>query len=266
MRFQAGKKAPGWPITLPHPARRPLQCYSQELRIFWQNSFVSVLSVRSCSNSLVAACRAVSWRPCCWPARPAAGSGQPGNIRRLRRQNLRFLHPRAYRKENAIDGDLNTSWSCALGQTDGQWLQLDWSRPQTISGVILHQTGRYMLGVDVQVRQGGNWVTVATSGFANQKPPLVFALPFKPADSASLRLSFQGPVALSEVEVLQDERTVAEMARQLARAEIAIAGDAAGGLLGTVSQEEGAKAVQQADITVSGTAARQAVAANRQNG
>ena len=181
----------------------------------------------------------------------AMGADKTGNIAGLAKISVSSTRE-PYVKENAIDGNPDTSWSCALGQTDGQWLQLDWDRPQTMSGVILRQTGPYLIAVDVQVRQGTNWVTVGTAGFANQKPPLIIALPFKPCVSSSLRLSFQGPVALSEVEVHQDARLVEEAANRVSKVDIAVAGDAAGGLIGTVSQEEGARAVEGADVTVSG--------------
>ena len=158
-----------------------------------------------------------------------------------------------YIKGNAIDGDPSTSWSCELGQTSGQWLQLEWDSPQSIAGVLLHQTGLYIHALDVLVEQGDHWVTVGAAGVANQKPGMTIPIRFKPVTASKLRINFTGGVALTEIEVHQDAAYIDELTRRATKPTIAAAGDSRGGLIGTVSLEEGALAVEGAEVTVSGS-------------
>src|ERR1035438_1432578 len=98
----------------------------------------------------------------------ATGAQTAGNIAPSAKISVSSTRD-GYPKENAIDGKMDTSWSTALGQVEGQWLQLDWHQAQRMSGVILHQTGLYVKQVHVQVNQDGKWVTIADAGVSRSE-------------------------------------------------------------------------------------------------
>ncbi|MHB1455832.1 MAG: glycoside hydrolase family 2 TIM barrel-domain containing protein [Armatimonadota bacterium] len=157
-----------------------------------------------------------------------------------------------YVKENAVDGNPDTSWSTALGAVSGQWMKFDWTEPHQVSSVIMHQTGLYINAVSVQVDQDGKWVTVDTVGFANQRPPLVIVSQFNPVSTKSMRLSFESGAAFTEVGIFNDPNTVQKIADEANKLDIAVAGDSRGNMMGTVSTGQGTIAIQDAEAVIEG--------------
>jgi len=150
------------------------------------------------------------------------------------------------------DGDMGTSWSTALGEVKGQWLELAWDSPQTFSGVVLYQTGPWTQTIAAQVVRNGQWVTVGTAGTATRKPPLDAVIMFTPATTKSLRFLFEGGAAFFEVEVYSDPARLRKVLEDEVLPRIDVAGDLRGHLIGTFSENSGSEGIVGAQVQVSG--------------
>jgi O-glycosyl hydrolase len=71
-----------------------------------------------------------------------------------------------------LDNNLGTRWTTGTAQTNGQWLQVDMGKINTISGIALNAgsfTGDYPRGYQVDISiNGTNWQTVASGGVPAQ--------------------------------------------------------------------------------------------------
>ncbi len=150
------------------------------------------------------------------------------------------------------DGNPATQWSTAEGQTTGQWLQFDWDEQQRICGVDLFATGPWTQTVDIQIKQNGDWVSVLKSGSAEKKVAEHLVAAIKPASTKSLRFVFVGGAAYNDVEIYSDPAVMARLIKEYSRTSIFVAGDLHGHLMGTASSEDGANALGNAEVTVTG--------------
>ncbi len=157
-----------------------------------------------------------------------------------------------YVKEQAIDGDMTTSWSTAWGETSGQWLRLDWDEPQQMAGVVLYQTGRYVQSVDVQVDINGTWKTVGSTG-SGTAPPILICIPFEQVTGKSMKLNFAGGAAFFDVEVCRDSAAMQQATDGVHNPEVFVAGDTRGGLIGVVSGDSGLRGLREANVKVTGS-------------
>ncbi|MCU0727479.1 MAG: discoidin domain-containing protein [Planctomycetes bacterium] len=183
--------------------------------------------------------------------RVAAGAGElkPGNIAALAKASASSSRPE-YPLPGANDDRTDTQWSTALGQTNGQWLRLDWSEPREIRGGILLATGPWTQSIDVPVDRDGFWISVARCGSAEEKVPIHVVISFPPVRAESPRFAFIGGAAYHEVEVYADAESFARATAEYSKVEMVVAGDLRGRLMGTVSQDSGDIAVRDADVTV----------------
>jgi hypothetical protein len=79
---------------------------------------------------------------------------KPGNIAPKAKPSASSSRPE-FRLPGVNGSRMDTQWSTALGQTTGQWLQLDWDEPQDLCAVVLFATGPWTQTVDVQVQRDG---------------------------------------------------------------------------------------------------------------
>ena len=89
----------------------------------------------------------------------------------------------------------------ALGQTKGQWLQLDWDEGAALCGVLLLATGprtRPSMSKPAAMGTGCRSATPAPP----KKVPLHAVIGFEPVSTKSLRFVFEGGAAYYEVEVV----------------------------------------------------------------
>ncbi|HTQ11020.1 MAG TPA: glycoside hydrolase family 2 TIM barrel-domain containing protein [Fimbriimonadaceae bacterium] len=161
-----------------------------------------------------------------------------------------------YPPKDAIDGDMKTSFSVALGAKTDQWFQLDWDSPQTIGGFAFWQPDRYTESFDVQLLEQGKWVTVAHGGTPGPKLGRNVFVWFQPQPATSMRLANilsteVGGCAFYEIAVYADPRVVENMENAV---DVAVAGDTTGRLIGTASIESGSQGVVGASVTVDGAA------------
>lgn len=155
-------------------------------------------------------------------------------------------------KEYAIDGRMDTRWSVVPGSNSGQWLQLAWDSPRTVCGVVLYQPYPYVTSLDIQVWQNGGWVTVSHAE-SSTKLPQVITAQFSPVTTQSLRVAnIAGGPTFWEIEVYGDPLVFADLLAELSQATIAVAGDARGNLIGTVSRDTGGTPVADTVIDASG--------------
>ena len=102
---------------------------------------------------------------------PLSGSGaepKAGNIAPLGKATASSSRPE-YPLSGVNDNRMETQWSTALGQTKGQWLQLDWDEAHALCGVLLLATGPWTQTINVQARRDGNWVSIGHSGSAERR-------------------------------------------------------------------------------------------------
>ena len=88
--------------------------------------------------------------------------------------------------KGAIDGDPNTSFSVALGESKDQWFKLEWASPQKIGGLVFSQPDRYTLSMNVEALQDGKWVRVAHAGPPDAELGINFCITFEPVTTTAL--------------------------------------------------------------------------------
>lgn len=183
-----------------------------------------------------------------------AQAQQPENLARQAISITASSHRSEFPPKGAIDGDANTSFSVALGASKDQWLKLEWAKSQKIGGLLFTQPERYTRAMDVEAWQDGKWVRVAHAGPPEVELGVNFHIAFDPITTTALRLvniesTKVGGAAYYEVEVYADPKVVSRMGNRM---DIAVAGDATGRMVGTVSIDKGREGVAGVKVTASG--------------
>ena len=185
----------------------------------------------------------------------APSFGAPGNIALQGKASASNIWRDApdMTPELAIDGKMNTRWG---GLARGEWYQIDWDRPQTISGVIIYnydEVWNRNIPFTLQI-----WDTSLDSGKGGFKDVqtvvpktsrVIFTFP--PVTTTKLRVN--NCITFWELEVYQNLEALKSMLDEINKIHIAAAGDLLGHLIGTISLNEGVEAVKDADVTITGT-------------
>jgi galactosylceramidase len=69
-----------------------------------------------------------------------------------------------YAASRANDGKSTTRWNAANGKAAGEWLELNFGQPTTFNQIVQHQFGERITRYEIQYWDGGQWVTILTSG------------------------------------------------------------------------------------------------------
>jgi hypothetical protein len=183
-----------------------------------------------------------------------AAEPKPGNIAPKAKVTAGSSRPE-YPVAGVNDSRMDSQWSATPEKEKGEWLQFNWDDPQEISATVLYATGPWIQSLEAQVQREGKWVTVGHSGSKEERMPDYVVVTFKPEKTKSLRYVFDGPgAAFFELEIYNDPAVAARLAADYAKAEIVVAGDLRGHLMGTVSRVNGSIIVPDAEVTVTGTA------------
>jgi len=144
------------------------------------------------------------------------------------------------------DGDLDSAWGFSKQPAAGAALDLTWPEPITFREVLIRQSWRgHLSRLDLQVKRNGQWETLKTAGDGNTPLPRLILITVNTGPADSLRLtSFAGVPNFDEVEVYEGPNPPV----------INLAGDAAGNILGVVTDAFGAAPVASAAVVVSGRA------------
>jgi hypothetical protein len=151
----------------------------------------------------------------------------------------------------ALDGDRATRWSGIPGHNEGVEYELDWDAPVDVGCVAIHQYQRYVTEFDLDAFDDATsqWRTLAHFGNASER--LHVDMLWRPADGApvhtsKLRLAriANGP-SLTEIEVYTDPWAEPP--------ELHASGDAAGHVLGIVTDRFGAAPVAGAKVSLACT-------------
>lgn len=184
----------------------------------------------------------------------AAAQEAPQNLARSATRVTASSWRPEYPPAEAIDGDMRTSFSVALGQKHAQWYQIDWASPQIIGGFAFGQPDRYTESFDVELLEAGQWVKVAHAGTPGPKLSRNVFVTFEPHRATAMLLTNiesteVGGCAFYEIAVYSDPSVVKRMQNAV---DVAVAGDTTGHLVGTVSIESGSQGLVGADVTVAG--------------
>jgi hypothetical protein len=150
----------------------------------------------------------------------------------------------------AIDGDPATRWSGIPGHNEGVWFELDWDAPVDVGCVVIHQVQRYVTEFDLDAFDDASatWKTLAHFGNASERlhgvvlwrAPDPSAAPVKTSKLRMARIA-NGP-SFTEVEVHADPFGEPP--------ELHASGDAAGHVIGIVTDRFGAAPVARAKVTL----------------
>lgn len=146
----------------------------------------------------------------------------------------------------ANDGDLNTSLAFPSNHSPGAWIGLTWPKAFTFREVLIRQVVYEDLDqVSLQVRSEGEWRTVKTvTRGANPLPKLIL-MSVEAQTTDAIRLTdFKGTPNFNEVEVYAGPTSPV----------MNFAGDAAGHIIGILTDAFGAAPLIQAPIVLSGRA------------
>ncbi|MHB1459337.1 MAG: discoidin domain-containing protein, partial [Armatimonadota bacterium] len=151
--------------------------------------------------------------------------------------------------DKATDGDPDTRWGA---DERGHWLQLDWDKPQTIRGAVIHNYNEaWNMGREYTLQV---WETSSdgTAGrfrdaqtVTGRTATVVFRFP--PVTTSRIRVT--NLITLWELEVYDDTEALDKMIDEQTQMSIAAAGDSRGRLIGTVSRQQGLVPVE-ADVRV----------------
>jgi len=147
---------------------------------------------------------------------------------------------------NVNDGDLDNAWGFSKQPPAGAALDLTWSQAITFHDVVIRQSWRgHLLRLELQVKRTGRWETLKTAGDGNTPLPRLILITVDTEPTDSLRLtSFAGIPNFNEVEIYAGPNPPV----------VNLAGDAAGNILGVVTDAFGAAPVTNAVVSVSGRA------------
>lgn len=146
------------------------------------------------------------------------------------------------------DGDLDTSWGYTRNASPDAWLTLTWPAPLTFRQVLVRQNlDRDLLQLELQVRQRGRWRAVKRFGDGGIPLPKLILFDIQPETTEAIRLTnFKGAPNFYEVEVYEGSNPPV----------INISGDAAGRIVGIVSDAFGAGPKVGVPVIMSGHAGR----------
>ncbi len=150
--------------------------------------------------------------------------------------------------DKAIDGRPETRWCAIPGHNEGNWFQLEWAEPVTISEVIVQQFDRYATAFDVQVwdEASGAWRTLRHMGQPNLMLPKAVICRVDPVETTRLRISdITGGASFTDVLVSETTGAAYEPSVQLAS-------DVNGGFIGIVTDPWGSGPIAGAEVTLSG--------------
>ncbi len=145
------------------------------------------------------------------------------------------------------DGNLDTSWGYTLNVPANAWLTLTWPAPITFRQVLVRQNlDQDLSQLELQVRQSEGWRTVKRLGDGGVSLPKLILFDTQPETTEAIRLTgFKGTPNFYEVEVYEGPNPPV----------INLAGDAAGRIIGIVSDAFGAGPKIGAAVTIYGRAA-----------
>jgi hypothetical protein len=155
----------------------------------------------------------------------------------------------AFAPQLALDGDRDTRWSGIPGHNGGVWYELDWDAPVDIGCVAIHQFQRYVTEFDLDAFDDATsqWRTLAHFGNASERLHgdvlwRATGPAAAPVRTSKLRLAriANGP-SFTEIEVYADPWAEPP--------ELHASGDAAGHVLGIVTDRFGAAPVAGAKVT-----------------
>jgi hypothetical protein len=143
-----------------------------------------------------------------------------------------------------VDSDLDTAWGFPWQPPADAWLDLTWPKPVAFREVLIRQSLRgHLLRLALQVKHDGQWETVKTMGEGNTLLPKLILITTDAETTDVLRLtSFGGIPNFYEVEVYEGPNPPV----------INLAGDAAGHILGIVTNAFGAGPAGNAPLSISG--------------
>ncbi|MFN8009209.1 MAG: glycoside hydrolase family 2 TIM barrel-domain containing protein [Terriglobia bacterium] len=144
------------------------------------------------------------------------------------------------------DGNLDTSISFPPNQLSEAWVSLTWPQPETFREVLVRQHLHQKLEqLSLQVRHDGVWQTVRTIRAGDTPMAKLILIALEPQATDSIRLiDFKGEPRLYEIEVYEGPSTPV----------INISGDAAGHILGIVTDAFGAAPLTRVPVTLTGLA------------
>lgn len=144
------------------------------------------------------------------------------------------------------DGDLDTSISFPSNQLSDAWVSLTWPQPVTFREVLVRQHLHQKLDqLSLQVRRDGGWQTVKAIRAGETPLAKLILMALEPQTTDAIRLTdFKGEPRLYEVEVYEGRSAPV----------INLSGDAAGHVIGIVTDAFGAAPLTRVPVTLSGRA------------
>ena len=146
----------------------------------------------------------------------------------------------------ANDGHLNTSFAFPSDHLPEAWISLTWPRPITFREVLIRQVVYENLDqMSLQVRSDGKWQTVKTVARAANPLPKLILISVEAQTTDAIRLTdFKGTPNFNEVEVYEGPTTPV----------MNLAGDAAGHIIGILTDAFGSAPLIRTPIILSGRA------------
>ena len=146
----------------------------------------------------------------------------------------------------ANDGNLNTSLAFPSDHSPEAWIGLAWSRPLTFREVLVRQAVYENLDqVSLQVRSSGQWRTVKKITRGSSPLPKLILISIEAQTTDAIRLTdFKGTPNFNEVEVYEGPTPPV----------INLAGDAAGHIIGILTDTFGSGPLIRTPIVLSGRA------------
>jgi beta-galactosidase len=150
----------------------------------------------------------------------------------------------------ANDGDLETLWGYRTAAPAGAWLALSWPTPVTFRQVLVRQNlDRDLTRLALQIRQQGEWRIIDVRGDGTVSLPKLILIEVPACTTDAIRLTgFKGVPSFYEVEVYEGPNPPV----------INVAGDAAGHIIGIISDAFGVAPKSGATVSISGRAGRRA--------
>jgi hypothetical protein len=150
----------------------------------------------------------------------------------------------------ANDGDLETLWGYTAEAPPGAWLALSWPAPVTFHEILVRQNlGRDLTRLALEIRQQGDWKTIDVKGDGTVSLPKLILIELPAHATDAIRLTgFKGVPSFYEMEVYAGPNPPV----------ISVAGDAAGHIIGIISDAFGAAPKAGTTVVISGRAGRRA--------
>ena len=144
------------------------------------------------------------------------------------------------------DGNLESSLSFPPDQLPEAWLSLSWPKPVTFREVLIRQHLHLKLDqLSLQVKRDGAWKTAKTISAGATPMAKLILITVEPQTTDAIRLTdFKGEPRIYEVEVYEGPSAPV----------INLSGDAAGHVIGIVTDAFGAAPLTRVPVTLSGRA------------